>query len=151
MTSVEKIVKMEVIPISAILGVGILLSANILTASPEYLWGQQMVTNSNVSENVIIPKIIMNTSLGQAIMTAEQVVGNNSFAIAAFGSDHGGNIVYTIILTSGTEFYSVTINPGNGQVLATEELSKNELEKMHLAHSQKVLDEPHLMNNTFGH
>ena len=153
MITVEKIVNKKVILVSAITGAGILFSANIFTASPlEYLWAQQMVTNNSVSKHANIPKINMNTSLSQAMMTAEEAVGNNSFAIAAFGSDHSGKLVYTIILgTPGTEFYSVTVDPGNGHVLATEELSKRELERRHLAHSQKVLEEPHLMNNTFVH
>ena len=147
MTTLEKIVNKNVILVSAIVEVAILLSANILTASQlGYLWAQQMVTNTSVA------KINMNTSLSQAMMTAEEAVGNNSFAIAAFGSDHGGKLVYAIILgTPGTDFYYVTVDPGNGHVLATEELSKSELEKRHLAHSQKVLEEPHLINNTFVH
>jgi len=94
----------------------------------------------------------MNTSLIQAMTTAEESVGNNSFAIAAFGENHGGYIVYNTILgTPGTEFYSVTVDPGNGQVLETQVLSQKELEKGHLEHSQKVLKEPHLMNDTFLH
>ena len=94
----------------------------------------------------------LNTSLSQAMIAAEQSVGNNSSAIAAFGEEAGGHLVYRIILgTHGTEFYVVTINPGNGKVLAREELSQQELEKRHLEHSEKVLTEPHLMNNTFVH
>jgi hypothetical protein len=153
MTTLEKIVNKKVILVSAIVGIAILLSANIFTASQlGYLWAQQMVTNNSVAKHTNIPKINMNTSLSQAMMTAEEAVGNNSFAIAAFGSDHRGTLVYTIILGApGTDFYYVTVDPGNGQVLATEELSKSELEKRHLAHSQKVLEEPHLMNNTFVH
>jgi hypothetical protein len=152
MTILEKIVNKKVILVSAIVGVAILLSANIITASQlEYLWAQQMVTNNSVAKHTNIPKINMNTSLSP-MMTAEEAVGNNSFAIATFGSDHRGSLVYTIILgTPGTEFYSVTVDPGNGHVLATDEPSKSELEKRHLAHSQKVLEEPHLINNTFAH
>jgi hypothetical protein len=57
--------------------------------------------------------------------------------------------VHSIILnTPGTEFYRVLVDPGNGQVLAMQKLSQNELESMHLEHSQKVLEEPHLMNNS---
>ena len=109
----------------------------------------------------------MNTSLTQAMTIAEQSVGNNSFAIASFeyvvgndtfaiaalgedrAEDLAGNLVHSIILnTPGTEFYRVLVDPGNGQVLATQKLSQNELESMHLEHSQKVLEEPHLMNNS---
>ena len=112
----------------------------------------------------------MNTSLTQAMTIAEQSVGNNSFAIAAFDNILGNDpfaiaafgedrtkdlartLVHSIILdTPGTEFYHVIVDPGNGQVLATQELSQKGLENMHLEHSRKVLVEPHLVNNTFVH
>jgi hypothetical protein len=94
----------------------------------------------------------MNTSLSQAMITTENSVGNDSFAIAGFGINGGGHLAYTIIIdTHGPEFYNVTVDPRNGEILATEQLSQQELEKAHLEHSQKVLTEPHLMNNTFVH
>jgi hypothetical protein len=31
------------------------------------------------------------------------------------------------------------IDPGNGQILSTQEVSKNELERMHIEHSTKVV------------
>ena len=112
----------------------------------------------------------MNTSLTQAMTIAERSVGNNSFAIAAFdnivgndpfaiaafGEDRAnylaGKLVHTIILdTPGTEFYHVIVDPGNGQVLAKQELSPKELENMHLEHSRKVMTDPHLVNGTFVH
>jgi hypothetical protein len=88
-----------------------------------------------------------------AIASFEYVVGNDTFAIAALGEDSAedlaGNLVHSIILnTPGMEFYRVLVDPGNGQVLATQKLSQNELESMHLEHSQKALEEPHLMNNS---
>lgn len=73
----------------------------------------------------------VNTTLTQAITTAEQSVGNNSFALAAFGGPHGGYLVYTIILgTPGMEFYKVIVDPGSGQVLASQEMSHDEWMKM---------------------
>lgn len=93
-----------------------------------------------------------NTSLSQAMVTAEKSVGNNSFAIAGFGTSTGRHLAYTIIIgTHGPEYYNVTVDPRNGQILATEQLTQDELEKAHLEHSQKVLTEPHLMNDTFVH
>jgi hypothetical protein len=62
----------------------------------------------------------VNTTLTQAITTAEQTTGNNSFALAAFGGPHGGYLVYTIILgTPGMEFHKVIVDPGTGQILAS--------------------------------
>jgi hypothetical protein len=73
----------------------------------------------------------VNTTLTQAITTAEQSVGNNSFALAAFGGDHGGYLAYTILLsTPEMEFYKVIVDPGNGQVLASDEVSHKEWMKM---------------------
>jgi len=73
----------------------------------------------------------VNTTLNQAITTAEQTVGNNSFALAAFGGPHGGYFVYTIILgTPGMEFHKVIVDPGTGQILASQEISQKEWMKM---------------------
>jgi hypothetical protein len=84
----------------------------------------------------------VNTSLTQAITTAEQSVGNNSFALAAFGADLDGDLVYVIILgTPGTEFYNVIIDPGNGQILSSEKSSQKEIEERHLKHSAAVLED----------
>lgn len=100
--------------------------------------GQTMIGNSTV-----------NSSLSQAITTAERSLGNNSYAIGAFGEDHDGSLVYRIILsTSGTEFYDAAVDSANGQILTTLELSQKELEDKHLGHSQKMLTQPKL-NNTF--
>ena len=71
----------------------------------------------------------------QAITTAEQTIGNNSFALAAFGGPHGTYLVYTIILgTPGMEFYKVIVDPGTGQVLASQEMSHMEWMKMQQMH-----------------
>ena len=71
---------------------------------------------------------------------AEQSVGNDSFALAAFGAEHGGYFTYRIILgTPGIEFYNVIVDPGNGQILATQEVSQKELEKIHQEHSFEVV------------
>jgi hypothetical protein len=73
----------------------------------------------------------VNTTLTQGITTAEQSVGNNSFALAAFGGDHDGYLAYTILLsTPEMEFYKVIVDPGNGQVLASDEVSHTEWMKM---------------------
>jgi hypothetical protein len=104
---------------------------------------QKMMINGTINLAQTIFEAIgskINTSLTQAMTTAEQSVGNNSFALAAFGGDHGGYLVYTIILgTPGMKLYNVIVDPGNGQILATQEISPKELEKMHLEHSAEVV------------
>jgi hypothetical protein len=95
---------------------------------------QQQQINGTINLGQTIFEAIsskVNTTLTQAITTAEQSVGNNSFALAAFGGEHGGYLVYTIILGSpGMQFNKVIVDPGNGQVLASQEISEKEWMKM---------------------
>jgi hypothetical protein len=104
---------------------------------------QKMINGTINLEQTIFEAIgsKINTSLTQAITTAEQSVGNNSFALAAFGADQGGFLGYTIILgTPGMKFYYVIVDPGNGQILAIQEASQKEIEEKHLAHSKALVE-----------
>jgi hypothetical protein len=104
---------------------------------------QKLMINGTINlEQTIFEAIVskVNTSLTQAMTAAEQSVGNNSFALAGFGGDHGGYLTYTIFLgTPGMKFYNVIVDPGNGQILATQETSQKEMEKMHQEHSSEVV------------
>ncbi len=74
----------------------------------------------------------INTSLTQTMTTAEKTVGNDSFAVAAFGSEEGGYFAYRIILaTPGMNFFNVKVDLGIGQILETQQVSQKELDKMH--------------------
>lgn len=123
----------------------VLLMASIILYTNNHITNAQTVVNQSGFAN-------LNVTLSQAIDIAQQSVGNNSYAIAAFGEKTGGGMAYSILLaTDGTGFYEIKIDAGKGHLLSTEKISKNELEKRHLEHSQSVLTEPHLMNNTFVH
>ena len=89
----------------------------------------------------------VNTTLTQAITTAEQAVGNNSFALVAFGGDHDGYLAYTILLsTPDMEFYKVIVDPGTGEVLASDEVSHMEWMKMQqMMHSRSAGGEGMMM------
>ena len=82
---------------------------------------QRRVKNGTVNLEQIVFQAInsrINTSLTQAMTTAERSVGNDAFAVAALGSEEGGYFAYRIILaTPGMEFYWVKVDPGNGQIL----------------------------------
>jgi hypothetical protein len=124
----------------------VLLTVSVIIYTNGYSANAQMMTNNQSGF------ANLSTSLSQAIDIAQQSIGNNSYAIAAFGQNVDGRIVYSIILaTGGTDFYDVTIDADNGDLLSSEKLSKQVLEKRHLEHSQRVLAEPHLTNNTFVH
>ena len=62
---------------------------------------QKMIINGTINLEQTIFQAIdskINTSLTQAMTTAEQSVGNDSFALAAFGAEDGGYFAYRIIL-----------------------------------------------------
>ena len=104
---------------------------------------QKMINNGTINLEKIIFQAIeskINTSLTQAMATAEKSVGNDSFAVAAFGSEEGGYFAYRIILaTPEMKFYWVKADPGNGQILETQQVSQKELDKMHKEHSAMVV------------
>lgn len=85
-----------------------------------------------------------NVSLTQAISTAEQTIGNGSNAMSANGEEKDGFLVYSIVLgTPDMKFYNVIVDPGNGQVLASNEMSM--MEWMMTMHSGDYRDEDMMM------
>src|SRR5919107_6052722 len=101
-----------------------------------------MIKNGTINLEQIIFQAVnsrINTSLTQVMTTAERSVGNDAFAVAAFGSEEGGYFVYRIILaTPEMKFYWVKVDPGNGQILETQQVSQKELDMMHYEHSAMV-------------
>ena len=104
---------------------------------------QKVMTNGTINlEQTIFNAISskVNTSLPQAMTTAETSVGINSFAVAAFGGEYGEYFAYQIIVgTPRTKFHTVLVYPGNGKILARQQLSVTELQKMHQEHSTEVV------------
>jgi hypothetical protein len=105
---------------------------------------QKMINNGTINLEQVVFQAInsrINTSLTQAMTTAEKSVGNDAFAVASFGSEEGGNFAYRIILaTPDMIFYYVKVDPGNGQILDTQEVPQKELDKMHKEHSAMVVN-----------
>jgi uncharacterized membrane protein YkoI len=104
---------------------------------------QRIISNGTINLEQTIFQAIhsqINTSLTQAMTTVEKSVGNDAFAVAAFGSEEGGYFAYRIILaTPEMKFYWVKVDPGNGQILETQQVSQKELDKMHKEHSAMVV------------
>ena len=76
-----------------------------------------------------------NVTLADAITTAEQSVGNGSYAMSANGEEKDGFMVYSVVLGSpDMKFTKVLVDPGNGSVLQTKDISM--MEWMMLMHSQ---------------
>jgi hypothetical protein len=65
-----------------------------------------------------------NVTLDQAINTAQKAIGNKSNALEATTGVGNGYITYSIILaTPDMKFYNVIVDPGNGKVLSSHQLS----------------------------
>ena len=80
-----------------------------------------------------------NVTLPQAISTAEQSVGNGSYAMSANGEEKDGFLVISVILGSpDMKFTKVLVDPGSGLVLQTKPLSM--MEWMKMMHSQGYED-----------
>ena len=93
----------------------------------------------NVTSSINLMNIISNAigsqvkvSLSNATTTAETSVGNNSHAVAAHIGDMNGYLVYTIfVLDPNMNFNTVIVDPGNGQVLSSKQMSMEEHAMMH--------------------
>ncbi len=93
----------------------------------------------NVTSSINLMNIISNAigsqikvSLSNATTTAETSIGNNSHAVAAHIGDVNGYLVYTIfVLDPNMNFNTVIVDPGNGQVLSSKQISKEEHLMMH--------------------
>ena len=93
----------------------------------------------NVTSSINLMNIISNAigsqikvSLSNATTTAETSVGNNSHAVAAHIGDVNGYLVYTIfVLDPNMNFNTVIVDPGNGQVLSSRQMSMEEHAMMH--------------------
>ena len=114
-----------------------------MTSSQQLQHKQRSIINGTINLEQVIFQAInsrINTSLTQAMTTAERSVGDNAFAVAAFGSEEGGYFAYRIILaTPEMKFYYVKVDPGNGKMLETQQVSQKELDKMHKEHSAMVV------------
>ena len=108
---------------------------------------QKMIENGTINLEKVVFQAIeskINTSLTQAM-----AVGNDSFAVAAFGSEEGGYFAYRIIrATPEMKFYYAKVDPGNGQILETQQVSQKELDKMHKEHSAMVVS--NIGSGSFG-
>jgi uncharacterized membrane protein YkoI len=90
--------------------------------------------NENVTSSINLTNILSNAiesqvkvSLSNATTTAENSVGNNSHAVAARLADENGYLVYTIwVLDPNIKFNKVIVDPGNGQVLLSKQISMEE-------------------------
>jgi hypothetical protein len=100
---------------------------------------RMMKMKSNISGSINLMNIIgeaigsnINVSLSDAATTAETSVGNDSHAVSAELGEEGTFLVYNImVIDPSMNFSKVIVDPGNGEVLSSEQISKEQHMKMH--------------------
>jgi uncharacterized membrane protein YkoI len=104
------------------------------TTSSMFMKPGQNITSSINLMNIIHQAIgsKVNVSLSNAATSAEGSVGNNSHAVAAQISEHNGYLVYNVmVIDPSMNLSKVIVDPGNGEVLLSEQISKEEHTMMH--------------------
>jgi hypothetical protein len=144
----------KILTTTAILG-GILLAAEIglgngasnlilakQSAEAQMMGGNDtgmMKTGGNITGTVDLMSVIseaigskINVSLSYAATTAETSVGNESHAVSAELGENSGFLVYNImVIDPNMNFSSVVVDPGNGEILLSEPISKEQHMMMH--------------------
>jgi hypothetical protein len=89
-------------------------------------------------------KSSINTSLTDAISTAEQSLGNNATTLAAFIHPEREYIVYNIFaLDANNSAHKVIVDPGNGNILSSQQMSF--MDMMMMMHGDSGKAGPHGM------
>ena len=101
--------------------------------------GMMMKPSQNITSSINLMNIIgqaigsnVNVSLSDAATAAEDSVGNDSHAVAAHIDEQNGYLVYNVmVIDPSMNISKVIVDPGNGQVLFSKQLSKEEHMMMH--------------------
>jgi uncharacterized membrane protein YkoI len=130
-----------------VIGAGLTFKTNNATAQmqPGMMTGNMtadglmMKSGQNITSSINLMNIIgqaigsnVNVSLSDAATTAEGSVGNDSHAVAAHIDEQNGYLVYNVmVIDPSMNISKVIVDPGNGQVLFSKQLSKEEHMMMH--------------------
>ena len=105
-----------------------------------------MAGNKNITSSINLMNIInqaieskVNVSLSEAI-TAAEGIGNNSHAVAAYLGEENGYLVYNImVMDSSMNFSKVIVDPGNGHMLFSKQLSREDMMKDEMERHHKMM------------
>ena len=110
-----------------------------MMAGNQSMMTQMMKPSQNITSSINLMNIIhqaigskVNVSLSNASTTAEGSMGNNSHAVAAHIDEQNGYLVYNVmVIGPSMNFSKVIVDPGNGEVLLSQQISKEEHMMMH--------------------
>lgn len=108
---------------------------------------------NNITSSINLMSVIsnaigsnINVSLSDAATTAESSVGNGSHAASAELGENNGYLVYNVmVIDPSMNFSKVVVDPGNGEVLFSKQLSKMEHMMMHEMGGQGMMMRPGMM------
>jgi hypothetical protein len=107
------------------------LSTNILPSLSNWTGSIRV---SNALSQIIQSKV--HTTLSDAATSAEKLVGTNSHATSANLREERGYFVYAVMVKDGyNNSHKVIVDPGNGKVLFTKQMSNND----HSEHNDNVV------------
>jgi uncharacterized membrane protein YkoI len=112
-----------------------------------------MKMGNNITSSVNLMNIIgnaigsnINVSLSDAASTAETSVGNGSHAASAELGEKNGFLVYNVmVIDPSMNFSKVVVDPGNGEILSSKQLSKEEHMMMHEMGGRDMMMGPGMM------
>jgi uncharacterized membrane protein YkoI len=115
--------------------------------------GERMMGGNNITSSINLMEVIsnaigsnINVSLSDAATTAESSVGNGSHAASAELGENNGYLVYNVmVIDPSMNFSKVVVDPGNGEVLFSKQLSKEEHMMMHGMGGQHMMMSPGMM------
>ena len=114
---------------------------------------RMMMGGNNVTSSINLMSVIsnaigsnINVSLSDAATTAESSVGNGSHAASAELGENNGYLVYNVmVIDPSMNFSKVVVDPGNGEVLFSQQLSKEEHMMMHEMGGHSMMMSPGMM------
>jgi uncharacterized membrane protein YkoI len=109
--------------------------------------GIMMKPSQNITSSINLMNIIsqaigskVNVSLSDAATTAEGSVGNGSHAVSSHMDDKNGYLVYQVtVIDPSMNFSKVIVDPGNGQVLLSKQVSKADMMKEEMERHHKMM------------
>jgi uncharacterized membrane protein YkoI len=112
-----------------------------------------MKMGNNITSSVNLMNIIgnaigsnINVSLSDASTAAETSVGNDSHAVSAELGEKNGFLVYNVmVIDPSMNFSKVVVDPGNGEVLLSEQISKEQHMMMHEMGGRDMMMGPGMM------
>ena len=122
--------------------------------------GEMMMgaADNNITSSINLMEVIsnaigsnINVSLSDAATTAEGSVGNGSHAASAELGENNGYLVYNVmVIDPSMNFSRVVVDPGNGEVLFSKQLSKEEHMMMHAMGGQHMMSPGMMMGGPGG-